>query len=192
MDLILASSSSYRRELMERLMLPFQCVPPDTDETALPGETPQELVLRLSVAKAGVVASLYPKALVIGSDQVASIEDRILGKPGDHETACEQLRACSGNLVKFYTGLAVQCQSSGFARRQVECYSVDFRKLSQSTIDRYLSREKPYDCAGSFKCEGLGITLFRRLHGDDPTSLQGLPLISLTGMLLASGFDIYQ
>jgi MAF protein len=191
MDLILASTSAYRRQLMERLMLPFKCVPPGTDETALDGETPQALVLRLSAGKAIAVATLYPQSLVIGSDQVASIEGRILGKPGDHETACEQLRACSGNRVKFYTGLAVQCLHSGFSKQHVECFSVDFRELSQTTIDRYLSLEQPYDCAGSFKCEGLGITLFRRLHGDDPTSLQGLPLIALTTMLLESEINIY-
>lgn len=191
MDLILASSSAYRRQLLERLMLPFKWVPPNTDETALLGETPQALVLRLSVDKAIAVAALYPQSLVIGSDQVASIEGRILGKPGDHKTACEQLRACSGNRVKFYTGLAVQCKSSGFSRQHVECFSVDFRELSESSIDRYLSLEQPYDCAGSFKCEGLGITLFRRLHGDDPTSLQGLPMISLTSILLQSEFNIY-
>ena len=173
-------------------MQPFQCVPPDTDETPLADEIPEALVLRLSVEKAEAVASLNPESLVIGSDQVASIDDRILGKPGNHETASEQLRACSGRQVKFYTGLAVQCIQSGFSQRHVECYTVDFRKLSDITIDRYLAREQPYDCAGSFKCEGLGITLFRRLHGDDPTSLQGLPLISLTGMLLDSGYDIYK
>ncbi|MFK8048852.1 MAG: nucleoside triphosphate pyrophosphatase [Halioglobus sp.] len=192
MDLILASSSTYRRQLLERLMLPFRCVAPDIDETALPDETPEALALRLSDEKAEAVAAHYHECLVIGSDQVASIEGTLLGKPGNHEVASEQLRKCSGRRVNFYTGLAVKCRQSEFSQRHVVCYSVEFRELSERTIDRYLAREQPYDCAGSFKCEGLGITLFRRMQGDDPTSLQGLPLISLSGILLDAGYNLYQ
>jgi len=191
MELILASSSSYRRQLLERLMLPFRCENPDIDETPLSGENPKELVSRLSAAKAQVIATRYPDALVIGSDQVATIGDRVLGKPGGHNAACGQLAQCSGKRVEFYTGLCVQCSNSGVSRHHVERFSVDFRPLSEDVIDRYLLREKPFDCAGSFKCEGLGITLFRRLRGDDPTSLEGLPLIALTGILLDLGLEIY-
>ena len=190
MDLILASTSPYRRNLLERLQIPFCCLPPGIDETALPDETPQQLVERLALAKAGAIATHNRDAIVIGSDQVATLDGRIIGKPGGHDAAASQLRACSGREVHFYTGLAVMCVDTGFQQVHVEAFTVSFRQLSDTAIENYLNREQPYDCAGSFKCEGLGIALFSSLCGEDPTSLEGLPLITLVGMLHSAGHEV--
>ena len=186
-NLILASTSPYRRSLLERLRLPFICQAPDTDETPLPNEAPVDLVYRLALAKATSVSSANHAATVIGSDQLASLDGQILGKPGNHDAATIQLRSCSGRRVDFYTGVAVVRADSGFQEVHVEPFTVVFRELSDAMIDNYLHLEQPYDCAGSFKCEGLGIALFSRLQGDDPTALEGLPLISLVSMLNAAG-----
>jgi septum formation protein len=186
MQLILASTSPYRRQLLARLGQAFECHPPGTDESVLPGEEPGDLAGRLAEAKARAVAQLYPDALVIGSDQVAALGTQLLGKPGNHGAAVDQLRLCSGREVQFFTGLTVMCANRGFVRQCVEPFSVYFRSLSEAEIEDYLQREQPYDCAGSFKCEGLGISLFTRLSGDDPTSLEGLPLIRLSAMLRAA------
>lgn len=190
MDLILASTSPYRRELLHRLEVPFRCISPDVDETASPGEQPQELACRLALKKAHAVAPQYPGALVIGSDQVAALDGKLLGKPGTHRAALEQLRNCSGREVLFFTGVALVCASSGFASTHVEPYTVRFRILQDDQIENYLRREQPYDCAGSFKCEGLGIVLFEQLSGNDSTSLQGLPLIALTTMFRNAGINL--
>jgi septum formation protein len=190
MDLILASTSPYRRELLQRLGMPFQCISPDVDETALPDEQPQDLARRLALQKAQAVSPRYPESLVIGSDQVAALDGKLLGKPGTHSAAFEQLRSCSDREVLFFTGVALVCASSGLASTHVEPFTVRFRALHDAQIESYLRREEPYDCAGSFKCEGLGIVLFEQLSGNDPTSLQGLPLIALTTMLLNSGINI--
>ena len=190
MDLILASTSPYRRDLLQRLQIPFRCLPQDADETPLAEETPQQLVERLALAKATSISTLNTDSLVIGSDQVATLDGRIMGKPGHHDAAVAQLRACSGKEVQFYTGLAVVCESTGFRQVHVEPFTVHFRQLSNTAIENYLKREQPYDCAGSFKCEGLGIVLFARLVGDDPTSLEGLPLIALTNILAAAGLGV--
>jgi len=148
------------------------------------------MAARLALAKARVIAAQNPDALVIGSDQVAAIGDRVMGKPGDHQAALAQLRASSKNKVVFYTGLALVTASAGFERFHVEPFNVVFRELSEQAIQNYLIRERPYDCAGSFKCEGLGIALFERMQGDDPTSLEGLPLIALTTLLGRAGIDV--
>ena len=145
---------------------------------------------RLALAKARSIAADYPDALVIGSDQVAAVDDRVIGKPGTHARACEQLQDSSGREVHFYTGLALVCHSRSIERFHVEPFSVHFRALDRARIEHYLQREQPYDCAGSFKCEGLGIALFTRMDGDDPTSLEGLPLIALTNLLAEVGVDV--
>ena len=190
MKLILASTSPYRRELLTRLGLDFETAAPNTDETRLPGETPKQLVRRLAEAKARAVAKDFPHALIIGSDQVAVLGDRILGKPGDHATAVQQLTAACGRRVTFLTGLCLY--NSGNDRCQVDVvpYTVEFRALNAVQIDNYLKREQPYNCAGSFKSEGLGISLFRRMEGDDPNALIGLPLIRLIDMLTAEGVNV--
>jgi septum formation protein len=189
MDLILASTSPYRRELLQRLGIPFTCISPDVDETAVPDEQPQDLARRLSQQKAQAVSPQYPESWVIGSDQVATLDGKLLGKPGTHSAAFQQLTSCSGREVHFFTGVALVCASSGFVSTHVEPFKVRFRHLHDAQIENYLRREEPYDCAGSFKCEGLGIVLFERLTGNDPTSLQGLPLIALTTMLKTSGLS---
>lgn len=183
--LVLASTSPYRRELLARLGVEFTTARPDVDETPLPGEAPEALVARLARAKAQAVAAAHPEALVIGSDQVAVLDGAILGKPGSHERAREQLLRASGREVRFLTGLAL-CDGERCAV-EVEPYGVVFRTLSEGQIERYLRREQPYDCAGSFKSEGLGIVLFERLEGEDPNALIGLPLIRLVRMLEAAG-----
>ncbi len=190
MDLILASTSPYRRRLLERLQLPFRCEAPDVDESPLPGEAPAALAERLSVAKALAVGELWPDALVVGSDQVASIDGRCIGKPGDFDTAARQLRESAGRRVDFYTGVALAGPGAVQCRSAVEQFSVDFRPLSESEIEAYLRKEAPYDCAGSFKCEGLGIALFERLAGNDPTSLEGLPLIATCRLLREAGINV--
>lgn len=189
MDLILASTSTYRRSLLQRLQIPFRALPPQVEETALENEAPEQLVARLALAKARAVSAIHPDALVIGSDQVATLDGQAIGKPGNHERAATQLRACSGREVQFLTGLAVVCENNGFEELHVESFMVYFRELSDSQIENYLRREQPYDCAGSFKCEGLGIALFSSLSGDDPTALEGLPLISLVNILNSAGIN---
>lgn len=189
-QLILASSSPYRKELLHRLGLPFITITPQADETPLPGESPEALVARLASAKAHAVAHQHPDALIIGSDQVAVLEDQILGKPGNHDNAVAQLGNASGKRVEFLTGL---CLLNGATRRMqvnVIPFAVMFRVLSAAQIDNYLRREQPYNCAGSFKSEGLGIALFDKLEGEDPTALVGLPLISLVQMLEHEGVRV--
>ena len=188
--LVLASTSPYRKTLLERLGLHFETAAPRTDETALANETPEALVTRLAEAKARAIAAEYPDALIIGSDQVAVLDDAILGKPGDHETATQQLRNASGREVKFLTGLCLLNTKTNQAQVKLVPFSVVFRSLSESQIQFYLEQEKPYDCAGSFKSEGLGISLFERLDGDDPNALIGLPLIELIRLLCAEGIDV--
>jgi MAF protein len=191
MPLLLASSSPYRRELLARLQLPFSWQSPSIDETHRPDETATELVKRLAEEKARVLAASHPNHLIIGSDQVAALDDgQILGKPHDLERAQAQLRAASGSSVTFLTGLALLDSASG--RCQVDCvpFTVHFRQLDEAQILRYLQREQPFDCAGSFKSEGLGISLFRSTEGEDATSLIGLPLIRLVDMLLNEGIEI--
>lgn len=188
--LILASSSPYRRELLSRLGLDFQCISPDIDETSLTDETPQALVTRLAQQKAEAIAKHHPHALIIGSDQVATLQGRIIGKPGDHDRAVDQLRHASGQKVTFYTGLCLYNSDSGHSQVICESFHVHFKTLDDQTIERYLNIEKPYNCAGSFKSEGLGIVLFERLEGDDPNALIGLPLIKLTEMMANEGLNI--
>ncbi|MEQ8231090.1 MAG: Maf family nucleotide pyrophosphatase [Gammaproteobacteria bacterium] len=188
--LVLASSSPYRRALLERLRLPFHAVAPDIDERPRAGETPPALVQRLARAKATALAPAWPDALVIGSDQVAVNAGRILGKPGDHASACAQLRAASGREVSFPTGLCVLDTATGRSRTEVVTTTVLFRPLDDATIGAYLAAEEPYDCAGSFKVEGLGIALFERVTSDDPSALTGLPLIGLTTLLAAFDYAV--
>lgn len=189
MQLVLASSSRYRRALLERLRLPFVCASPDIDETPLPGEPVAELVARLALAKARALAGTYPDALVIGSDQACALDGRILGKPGNAANARAQLQACSGRRVTFLTGLVLYSTRTDSWQHCVDTYSVQFRDLAADEIARYVKLEQSFDCAGSFKVEGLGITLFSALEGKDYTSLIGLPLLSLCTMLRAAGLN---
>lgn len=188
--LVLASTSPFRRELLGRLGLPFEVAAPDVDESRLPGESPEALVLRLSEAKARAVAAQLGDALVIGSDQVAVIDDEVLGKPGDRERAIAQLTRASGRRVTFLTGLSLVDAASGRAHTRCEPFHVHFRTLSAGQIARYVDREQPFNCAGSFKSEGYGITLFERLEGDDPSALVGLPLIRLVAQLGLEGVPL--
>ena len=188
--LILASTSPFRRELLTRLELPFDIRAPDIDETPQPGETVAALVARLAEQKARAVTRNETSALVIGSDQAATLDGEIIGKPGDHPRAVAQLQRASGRVVIFYTGLCLLDCASGQCQVAVEPFRVVFRTLTAEMIESYLRREQPYHCAGSFKSEGLGIALFERLEGDDPTSLIGLPLIRLTRMLEAAGVTV--
>lgn len=187
--LILGSTSRYRRELLERLRLPFDVARPDTDETPLAGETPESLARRLARAKAADVAARHPEAWVIGSDQVAEFDGRPLGKPGTHEAATEQLQAMSGRSVRFLTGLCLT-RGDGEILEALDCTVVRFRALATEEIQRYLAAEQPYDCAGSFKSEGLGITLFDAIETHDPTALIGLPLIATARLLREAGFAL--
>lgn len=188
-NLILASTSRYRRELLERLRLPFQTVSPQVDETPLPDEAPAALALRLALAKAQAVAALHPEAVVIGSDQVADVGGQPVGKPGNHERAVAQLRSMSGRCIVFQTAVAVVRAVTGFAEVQLAPVSVQFRDLSDADIAHYLALEQPYDCAGSAKCETLGIALLERIESDDPTALIGLPLIRTAAMMRRAGLD---
>ena len=190
MDLILASTSPFRRAVLEKLGIPFETASPDVDETPLPGESPAALVERLAIAKAQAIASKRDRGLVIGSDQVAVIDGDILGKPGSHEQAVAQLQRASGKRVTFLTGLALVNAASGHVQSEVVPFHVHFRSLAESMIENYLQREQPYNCAGSFKSEALGIVLFERLEGDDPNTLIGLPLIRLVRMLEVEGFSV--
>ncbi|AGU48590.1 Maf-like protein [Variovorax paradoxus B4] len=188
--LILASTSRYRRELLNRLHLPFDVQPPDVDETALDGETPRELAERLALEKARAVAARFPEAVVIGSDQVADLAGEALGKPGDHARATAQLRRMRGQTLVFQTAVAVVCQATGFVQRDLAPVRVVFRELSDAAIEQYLQAEQPYDCAGSAKSEGLGIALLNAIDSDDPTALVGLPLIRTCRMLRAAGVEL--
>lgn len=188
--LLLASSSRYRRQLLERLHLPFIWASPDIDESPQPGEAPEHLVRRLAEAKARALAASHPDHLIIGSDQVACLGDAILGKPGDFANAQRQLRAASGRILRFATGLCLLNSGSGHCQTVIEPFEVRFRRLSDEQIDRYLEREQPFDCAGSFKSEGLGIALFEELRGRDPNALIGLPLIALIDLLRIEGIKI--
>lgn len=190
--LILASTSPFRRSLLERLGVPFITASPDADETRHPGEPPRELVLRLAQAKANAVAPAHPDALVIGSDQVACIDDAVLGKPGNRERAIEQLTQASGREVVFYTGLCLLNTATGRSQTCCDPFRVHFRRLSGPQIEGYVDRERPFNCAGSFKSEGLGIALFERLEGEDPNALVGLPLIRLIAMLESEGMDLLE
>ena len=186
MKLILASSSPYRKRLLERLQLPFDTIHPKVDESPLPEELPTELATRLAIDKAAAIARQHPDAAIIGSDQVACLDRELLGKPGDTETAFRQLRSCSGRSVSFYTGLCVI--APGVEKHAVSVpFTVHFRELTDAEIRRYLELDQPLDCAGSFKCESLGISLFEKMDGEDPTALEGLPLIALTKILGAIG-----
>ncbi len=188
--LILGSTSIYRRELLGRLRIPFSVESPHVDESALAGETPEMLAQRLALAKAQAVAARFPEAIVIGSDQVADLDGTALGKPGEHARAVLQLRQMSGKLVIFQTAIAVVCLESGFCQQALAPVKVQFRHLSESEIENYLQAEKPYDCAGSAKSEGLGIALLERIDNDDPTALVGLPLIRTATLLRAAGLDL--
>ncbi len=188
--LVLASTSPFRRELLARLGLPFDAAAPDVDETQQPGESAQGLVLRLAEAKARAVATRYTDALIIGSDQVASIGGKVLGKPGDRAHAIAQLEEASGRTALFRTGLCLLDVGSGRAQLHCEPFKVHFRTLTPAQITHYVDREQPFNCAGSFKSEGLGIALFEALEGADPNALIGLPLIRLIDMLASEGVDV--
>ncbi|MCF7533990.1 Maf family protein [Pseudomonas petrae] len=190
LPLLLASSSPYRRELLDRLRLPFVCASPDIDESRRPNEPAIDLVTRLAREKAMALAGQFPDHLIIGSDQVAVLGEQILGKPHTFERALEQLKASSGNSVSFLTGLALFNSRTGEC--QVECvpFTVHMRQMDDNRISRYLHAEQPYDCAGSFKAEGLGVSLFRSTEGADATSLIGLPLIRLVDMLMNEGIEL--
>ena len=181
--LILGSTSRYRRELLERLRVPFDVVSPDVDETPLAGEAPQALATRLALAKAKAVAAQHPHAVVIGSDQVADLHGEPLGKPGTHERAVLQLQRMRGQTVVFQTAVSVVCLDSRFEKTELAQIKVRFRDLSDAEIEAYLRAEEPYNCAGSAKSEGLGISLISNMRGDDPNALIGLPLIKLITML---------
>ena len=188
--LILGSTSSYRHELLSRLNIPFEVVAPDVDETALAGEAPHALAERLALAKANSVAARYPEAVVIGSDQVADLNGQSLGKPGTHEKAVAQLRQMRNKTVIFQTAVAVVCLQSGFEQLGLAQVRVKFRDLTDEEIENYLQIEKPYDCAGSAKSEGLGIALLESIDSDDPTALIGLPLIRTCQMIRAAGIKL--
>lgn len=188
-NLLLASTSPWRRMLLEKLSLPFECAAPEVDETPLPGESARQLVVRLAQAKAQALASRFPHHLIIGSDQVCVLDGEITGKPHTEENAHRQLRKASGTIVTFYTGLALYNSANGHLQTECEPFDVHFSHLSDHEIEAYIRKENPLQCAGSFKSEGLGITLFERLEGRDPNSLVGLPLIALCQMLRREGFN---
>ncbi|MFZ2220105.1 MAG: Maf family nucleotide pyrophosphatase [Rhodoferax sp.] len=188
--LILGSTSRYRRELLERLRVPFTVEAPHVDETPLPMETPQQVACRLAMSKARAVAAEFPDCVVIGSDQVADLEGEALGKPGNHARALAQLQKMRGKVVVFQTAVAVVCQESGFSQMALAQVKVTFRDLSDAQIEAYLRAETPYDCAGSAKSEGLGIALLASIESDDPTALIGLPLIRTCQMLEAAGVQL--
>ncbi len=188
--LVLGSTSRYRRELLERLRVPFTVSAPDVDETPRPGEAPKDLACRLALAKAKAVAALHPDAVVIGSDQVADLAGQPLGKPGEHARAVAQLRQMRGKVVIFQTALAVVCLESGFEQVDLAEVRVVFRELNDDEIEAYLLAEQPYDCAGSAKSEGLGIALLESIDNDDPTALIGLPLIRTARLLRQAGVKL--
>ena len=188
-SLVLGSTSRYRRDLLQRLRLPFTVTAPEVDEAPLPGEAPAALALRLALAKARAVADQHPNAVVIGADQVADLAGEPIGKPGDHARASAQLRRLSGRTVVFQTALAVVRRATGFERALCVPVTVRFRDLGDAEIERYLHLEQPYDCVGAAKCETLGIALLAAIHSDDPTALIGLPLIHTSALLRAAGLD---
>jgi len=192
MELLLASSSPYRRELFSRLHIPFNWLAPDIDEQALPGEKPRQLALRLSSSKAEALVEDHVEHLIIGSDQVASCQGQSINKPGNYTNAFKQLQALSGQRVDFYTGLCVLDSDSGRSIADTVTTEVVFRQLNDTDIDRYLRCEQPYDCAGSFKAEGLGISLLERISSDDNTAIIGLPLIRLRQMLAEFDYQILE
>lgn len=188
--LVLGSTSRYRRALLDRLQLPFEIASPQVDESALPGESPRALALRLALAKARAVAARFPGAIVIGSDQVADLDGDAIGKPETHDRAVEQLRRMRGRSVVFQTAVAVVCEESGFSEVDLAAVRVRFRDLHDDEIEAYLRAEQPYDCAGSARSEGLGICLLDSIDNDDPTALIGLPLIRTCRMLRAAGLRL--
>ena len=188
--LVLGSTSPFRRALLEKLNLPFECAKPDIDESAKADETPTELVERLAQEKAQAVAKQYTDALIIGSDQVAVCDGKILGKPHNFDNGFKQLRQFSGKAVVFHTGLCVLNSKTQHSLSLVEPFTVHFNELSDDDISNYLHAEQPYNCAGSFKSEALGICLFKKLAGEDPNTLIGLPLIKLVNLLKQHGFDV--
>ena len=185
--IVLASTSPFRRSLLEKLGLPFITAAPQVDETPRPGEEARQLVTRLAQAKAQALKEHYPEHLIIGSDQVCVLNNQIAGKPHTEENAVQQLLQARGTIVTFYTGLALYNSQNGQLQTLCEPFDVHFRHLSEEEIRRYVQKEQPLQCAGSFKSEGLGITLFNRLEGKDPNTLIGLPLISLCEMLRNEG-----
>ena len=189
-SIILASGSRYRKQLLERLHLVFECRSPDIDETVHDGEIADDYVRRLAEAKARVIARQDPQAVVIGSDQCAVLDGTILGKPGSHENALRQLRAAQGRTVVFHTAVCVMRLADDFRRLEVVPFEVEFRQLADDQLEHYLRVEQPYQCAGSFKSEGYGACLFTRMRGDDPTALIGLPLLQLTRMLENAGIEV--
>lgn len=190
LKIILASASPFRKEILSRLGLPFITCAPDVDESMLVNESADSLVARLAENKARAIAKDQENALVIGADQVAVLNGAILGKPGNHKKAVQQLTQASGNSMMFYTGLCLVNSTTGSAQIEVEKFEVVFRDLTEQQIENYLQREQPYNCAGSFKSEGLGITLFEKLNGDDPNTLIGLPLTRLVRMLENEGVEV--
>jgi septum formation protein len=190
--LVLGSTSRYRQELLQRLRIPFSVAAPDVDETPLAGEAPAVMAMRLALAKARAVASAFPQAVVIGSDQVADLDGVPLGKPGTHERAVAQLRQMRGQTVIFQTAVAVVCLASGFEQASLATVKVRFRSLSDEAIESYLQAEQPYDCAGSAKSEGLGIALLESIDSDDPTALIGLPLIRTCQLIEAAGIRLFE
>jgi septum formation protein len=187
---LLASSSVYRREILTRVLSKFDWIAPEVDESPSPEESPEATALRLSQLKAFSCAKMRPDALVIGSDQVPALGQRLLGKPGSHERAIEQLQACSGESVVFYTGVSIIGPGAAPMQSHVDETIVKFRTLNDAQIQQYLKLEQPYDCAGSFKAEALGIVLFESINNSDPTALQGLPLIWLSDQLRRRGIDL--
>lgn len=185
--IVLASTSTFRAELLARLGIEFEVDAPQAEESPREGENAEQMVMRLAEAKARAVAARHATALIVGSDQCAVLDDRILGKPGTHERATEQLRGLSGRQVVFHTGLCLLNTATGTVQTDAVPFTVVFRELEGDQIERYLRAEQPYGCAGSFKSEGLGIALFERLLGEDPTALIGLPLIRLVDMLAREG-----
>ncbi|HHQ14306.1 MAG TPA: septum formation protein Maf [Chromatiales bacterium] len=188
--ILLASTSRYRRALLQRLLVDFGCAAPDIDETARSDEAPAALAQRLAELKAESCASRNPGGITIGSDQVAALEDRILGKPGDFDTALAQLLASSGRVVEFHTAVCVLGPGDRHAARHIDLTRVHFRRFDRAEAERYLQREPAFDCAGSFKSEGFGVTLMQRIENQDPTALQGLPLIWLAGCLRDRGIAL--
>lgn len=189
-SLILGSSSPFRKALLEKLDLSFESDSPDIDETPLKNEKPEDMVARLAKLKALAIAERHPNALIIASDQCATLDGEIIGKPGEHDKAVEQLTKASGRAVTFYTSLCVLDSGTEQTEELVEPFHVYFRELGESQIENYLKKEEPYNCAGSFKSEGLGIALFERLEGKDPNTLIGLPLIELIRVLGKFGVDV--
>jgi MAF protein len=189
-EIVLASSSPYRKQILESAGFTFTCCSPKIDESALPGETAPELVTRLATGKAQALSAQYPHSLIIGSDQVLACKQEILGKPRNHEDAVRQLTLVSGSSAVLYTGLALVNAETGSLQCIVDTYEVKYRDLNVAVIEQYLETEKPYDCCGSLKVEGPGIRMIKRLSGNDPNTLMGLPLLQLIDMLENEGVDI--